>query len=488
MSKQILQIVDFTAGVDDRRRGLGVHLMHLVDIHSIPGVVGVQPKPTQLTYSGQAPQAFEIYDENGGTPSLFVQDDSFDFHQLSGTTFTSVYAPAGGSDGGFTMKRFKTGLYFMSVDNSGSMDLGRLVGDASTPANWDSSVQSWSGDFARFTDDQLCPMEVFLNSLYIANGHYVSKLESDELTFTAAALTVDTEAFIQASCIFQDYLVLGTRSGSSSQKEYVYFWDGVSDYVSYKIEVPKPGVSALFSYNKVLYAWVEDKIYIYTGNVFEVALIIPGVSDGAYSAVDPLTLANAVVLYKDKMLFGSGGTGWSDSGVYQIGNRTMGEPLALSYAYDRAGTETKITTLGIFQSSSTVGSGTLYIGFSNSTIYKVDESMDVYTTEAYLVTDVYDLNVERGRLISGFKILPVGYSGQAQGGDNEWTVYYRIDRDTNNLDVSDGNFTLLGTINDSNAEQILYGIYKRCRKIQFKIKFVTSGDRQDSRMYGFELY
>lgn len=487
MAKQILSITDFTAGEDNRRVDLGIRSAHLLDLHSMPGVVGVNPKPTLLTYAGSTPLSFEVYDENGGTPALFVYDDSADIYQLSGTTFTSVNTMAG-VDGGFKLKRFKTGLYYTNVDNGSTVRLGRLVGDASTPANWSNSYKSWTGDAARFTNNQYCPMEVFANALYIANGHYVAKLESDETTISTTALTVDSEVFIQAMAVYQDYLVLSTVSGTSAQKEYIYFWDGVSDYVAFKFEVPKPGASALAVKDNVLYAFIEEKIYVYTGSTFELYKVLPKVAEGSY-VTPAASYPSSAVLYKNQLLFGAGGAGWDPAGVYSLGAHSSEYGQALSYAYDKAGAEDNVSALALFASNASAPSGTLYIGFDGTAlIYKVDESMDVYTSGAVLITDVYDLGADMGRLISGFKILPIGYSGNVQGGDNEWTIYYRVDRDCNKPGDSSTDFTLLGSITDNNAEKILYGIYKRCRKIQFRIEFVTGGDREDSRMYGFEIY
>jgi len=96
-----------------------------------------------------------------------------------------------------------------------------------------------------------------------------------------------------------------------------------------------------------------------------------------------------------------------------------------------------------------------------------------------ILTPAYELpRAEFGRLVKGVRLEFAGPMSTTSG-INEVTVLFRADED---IDYQNDtlNFTTLGTIDNdpgsnNNQDDILYGVYEKVRRIQFKFEFRNAG-------------
>lgn len=489
-----IQILDYSAGVKpDQTTPIGFSSMALLDPYSEPGVLRINNAPSALTGTTTGdPTAFEIYDD--GSPAVYVYTDDSELYEIVTTTLTIRRSIAGGN-AGHCLKAFQTSLYYTWYSlGSNAGQLGKLTGDSTVAGNYSNSFKA----LATMDDNgEFYPMEIFAGALYIANGRYVSKLESDETTFTSQALTVAKGLIIQSMIVWEDRLVLGTRSRENTGDEYIMFWDGISDFPEQIIKVPKPGASALANKNNTLFAFIGGEVYYYTGSEFEVAFGFPKLRDDLTIGESPFKVnPNAVDLYKERLLIGTSETfGYVPTGVWCLGKNSAPYDDALTLAYVSDSTQSNfisplvdwVTALKVIKSSSSEpASGTIYFGCDGGAVYKVNASSDLYTTGAYMVTEIFTVADVYGRLMKGVRPQ---FASAVTGINNSVTIKYRADNDISLVDDT-ANWTTLGTVTHTNTseEQILYGIYKRVRRIQFRVEFTTDNNTFDSLLAGLYIY
>ena len=494
MPSSPIQILDYSAGVQpDQTTPIGFSSMVLLDPYSEPGILRINNKPTALTGTTTGdPTAFEIYDD--GAAAVYVYTDDSELYEIVSTTLTSRRSIAGGN-AGHCLKAFQTSLYYTWYSlgtNSGR--LGKLTGDSTVAGNYSDSFKTL---VSMDDNGEFYPMEVFAGALYIANGRYVSKLESDETTFTSQALTVAKGLVIQAMIVWEDFLVLSTVSKDATADEYIMFWDGISDFPDQIIKVPKPGASALANKNNVLLAFIGEQVYYYTGSEFEVAFAFPKIRDDLTVGADPFKVnPGAVDLFKERLMIGTSETfGYALTGVWCLGKHSEPYADALTFAHVSDSSQANylsplvdwVTALKTIKSSaSEPTAGTLYFGCDGGTVYKVNDDSDLYTTGAYFVTEIYEVADVYGRLMKGVRPQ---FASAVTGINNSVTIKYRADNDISLVDDT-ANWTTLGTVTHTNTseEQILYGIYKRVRRIQFRVEFTTDNNTFDSLLAGLYIY
>lgn len=478
----IITIDTFSSGmVQDVSTGKGFSTLFCCDIHRTPGRITAQARldaddDTIFQTNTEIPYWFEIYDANGGTIELYAYSDEGGIYRRTAGAWAFLRDIAAADGQGF--KHFQTSLYY-----STRAGIGRLLGDPTVGGNYTDAYQAFT---TAVSGTDFASMTIFANSLYVANTRYISKLASDQVTWTAAALTLPVGYICAAITEWNDRLVVSTQSGTSVGDEIIVFWDGVSEFPELIVHVPKPGASALFNYNNSLKAFIGNKIYAFNGADFIVEKVISkkGFPD---ELRNPSVYPSAVELYEERMLFGithimvQNDTQFL-AGTYSLGKNSVDYPTALAYEFEPStGNSGQIEIGAIKVFSSINDTPILYVAYRDidAGLYVIDRSnvnLNQYTSVAYILTPAFELPGNYGMLVEGVRIE---FDGNmiTNANSNRITVRYRIDNDID-YDNDTLNFTLLGTIDNdatgsNNQNRVLSGVYRRAKRIQFKFELTT---------------
>ena len=296
MPKPLISIATFTTGMSpDQTDNAGFQTMYCLDPHTRPGVLRVQPRmdADDDTAVTELIRWFETYDD-GSDVFLYGYDEAGKIYYRDSGTWTLGHT-AGTADGQ-GLKAFNTSLYYTTRGK-----LGQLNGAPDVPGNYTDAFQNLQVT-AGATDYN--PMVEFAGSLYVGNDRYVGRLEADETTWDATALTLPVGYEVRSMEVWNDRIIIGTRSSTKVIVEKVFLWDGLSPYWELAVDVPKPGATALFNFNHTLYAFIGAGVYTFNGAEFARQYWIPKTSTSTASdavGVRP----GAVELFNELMLFSS---------------------------------------------------------------------------------------------------------------------------------------------------------------------------------------
>jgi len=473
---------DMAAGmVADITKGRGFSTVFGCDIHTKPGQIRAQSRleaddDTIFQTNTDYPLWFDVYDANGGTKELYAWSKEGRLYRRTAGAWAALRTVA--SADGQGLSAFQTSLYY-----STRAGIGKLTGDPTVGGNYTDAFKAFT---TAVGSSNYAPHCKFAGSLYVANGRYVSKLSSDQTTWSAQALVLPIGYICQAITEWNDKLVIGTRSGSATSDEKIFLWDGISEFPDQVITIPKPGVSALYNHNNQLKASIGNGMYRFTGSDFERQFRYPKVGlprDGYGVEILP----GAIAGYEERILFGLGQNRLS--GVYTWGRRDEAFPNALALDFPLSSGGSSDVIIGAIASFGTINDKEVfYVGYFDVTnsLYVVDV-LDITSNclTAYVLTSVISLPSNYGTLVEGVRLE---FDGQIEDNNaiNKVVVKYRTDDD---IDYEDDttNFTTLGTIDrdptgENNHDQVLSGIYERCRKIQFKFEITSDAASASDNM------
>lgn len=307
------------------------------------------------------------------------------------------------------------------------------------------------------SDTEWHPMCVYLGSLFVGAGRYVSKLESDG-TFTQQKLTLPAGNRVKSLDVYGDRLVIGTMIGSTiTQKaeSYLFTWDGTTDFPEQSFYLQENGQNALISWENILldFAGIQGNLYAYNGSFLDKAKKIPDVDAtvGDYVYVNP----GAVAQFGGNVLAGvTLGSGSALGGVYEFGRITEDLPFAMTLPYPISAGVTDVQIGAIL----TCGTNQFLVSWKDNDAgtYGLDAlDTTAKASSGYFTTNKYELaDGSEQRLIKGVVIvaepLPTGTS---------ITVEYDAD--------DSGSFSSGGTITSSNQDELLYFPF-RAKVAQFK--------------------
>lgn len=472
---------DFSRGMVKNVQGTrGFATTFACDIHTNPGEVRVSRRmeaddDTIFQTNTEFPEWYEAYDADGGTNELYAYGNEGRLYRRTAGAWAQIRAVAAADGQG--LKHFQTSLYYGT-----RAGIGQLQGDP-TGANYTDAFQAFT---VAVGSTAFTPMAVFVGSLFVGNGRRVSKLSSDQTTWDADALILPVGFEVSAMIVWNDRLVIATKSGSNTTDERIFLWDGVSEFPELAISVPKPGASALFNYNNFLKAFITHKIYKFTGTDFEIEVQVPKTRNNS-DTLNPEVRPGAVELYEDRMLFGmaqdavNGETGFL-SGIYSLGRHSDDFPTALALDFPVSTGETGQMIIGALKVFGTENDKQiLFAGYEDQEngldVVDIMDNGDRYPSEAYLLLTVFDLPGNYGKLIEGVR---VEFAGQISDNAaiNKVVVSFRVDDDIDQDDDTT-NFTVLGTIDrdttgNNNHDEVLSGVYERPHKIQFKFELTTN--------------
>jgi len=476
MAKPILVMDDWYVGMSgDPEKGF--QTLYGWDLHAQPGLLIPQyeflaDSDAIINTNDDLILWFTTYDEDGLTPKLYAYDDRGVLYVRESGVWTELRDTW--QSQGHGLLAFGDSLYYVR-----RAYLGKLTGDDTVGGNYNDTFKSLAENLS---SGQYSQMAIFAGSLYVPNGRYISKLDSDGTTWTAQALTLAIGYRIRAMTVWNDYLVASTDSTTAVDGEQIIFWDGTSTAPSIIIDVPKPGASALINWDNLLLAFISNKIFKWTGSEFEIMTQFPKTSQHAQEMTRKIDIApGAVLLHSDRVLIGArqgivGGDTQFLSGVWSLGRHDENKPIALAFEYPISTGETDNIQLGGLASfSSSNDEPFLYLGYDDNSTTGIDKLNVGKQFEApYIVSPTFTLPSDFGKLIQGVRIR---FHGDMIDNDNanKVTVYYRTDNDIDYFnDTTD--WTELGVIDNDedggdNQNDILYGIYERPERIQFKFDF-----------------
>lgn len=496
----------------------GFATMFACDIHKQAGVF----RPAKRTVAagddsifntdGVTPADFEIYDGAGvtGFRLYAIAQGGQKIYQLDpGTdTWVNIHSIGFGVTAATGIKQFGTSLYWV---NAVPTSLGRLNGDPTVPANWTDNYQFFSpASFSNYW-----PMVTFAGSLYIGSDRYVAKLEADEVSWDNEALTLPFGTRIREMTVWNDYIVIsygfvdldpsGGTAGVWRNEGLVALWDGVSEFPEVIVETD--GVlTSMINYNNRLMGFSRGRIYVYNGADFEIVTDIPGehfddipAGFGDYAEVSASALWRENVIFAQSTRDNITSDNRLKAGIWTFGRKNQQFPFSVTHTFEprtgNVGGSGEVDMKGIFvwggdfnePGGSQANVYFSYFDQGNSTrnVDRLDISQG-YANSTYLVTVPYEISErEDGRLIKGVK-LEFAEALNTSNAVNQVTVKYRLDKD---IDITDDttNWTTLGTIDNdpngsNNIDDILYGVYKKAFRAQFRFELRADGVNADLTM------
>lgn len=513
MAKPIITIDDFSQGIrSDPTKNLGMQILYACDPYKDPGVLRVANKTEQggidtaLTTNSEYIEDFELYVYGNaiGQVNLHGIGSNTGIYRLDPTDDTWKRDHTVASLGS-NLQVFGTSLYYVN-----GTQLGRLNGDPTVGGNWNDSYQTLPFPIAI---EDPAPMIVFASSLYVGNNRYISKLEAGEIVWEPTALTLPSNFLIKEMIEWNDYIVISVSkkhrvlANTIENQGAVLFWDGVSEFPQTIVETDG-FLTGLINYNNRLTGFSKGRMFIYNGSDFEIQRKIPGIHN---TTDNKPSMVTKTVLYRENILINleppqvSSGSTETKGGVWEFGRHDINYPFALTHSFEpRTGEygQNDLLQMGglfVFPSNyENIHSNWRPLGdeakilFSyydaENATYNVDAVVidEGYAGSSYALTVPFETSDrDSGRLIKGVK-LEFSEELDISQAANSVTVKYRVDEDID-YDDDTTSWTTLGIIDNDpngndNMKEILYGIYEKAFKIQFRFDLVANGSARDQTL------
>jgi len=477
MPKSFIQIDNLNSGIPkDNMKGNGLAMVYGCDIYSQPGLIHSSkksfPNTNKVSTIASPIMGFEDYYYDGITYTLAYTAGGDIYYYR--TTAPAGWVLIGTFTGGFCgyMKTFGDKLYFTTTAY-----LGELSGDPLTWANWN---QTWNSLYMTVTVSEPSYLCEFDGDLYVANRRWIGKLYGDGSTWVDDALVLPEGSGVNMMCKWNNKLIISANTTSpisptvqplAENTSSVYFWDGITSSYEQKIDVP-PRCNIVFNYNETLFIFVNNTIYVYNGADFESYREIPSTRISyLMEGEDPYILPNAILNYRDNMLFGfyfSGGSTYLINGLYSFANLADDYGYSLSIPYIVAGSS-DINIYAIFNSKR-LGVLVSHANLTGSTAYNIaSETASKLITGPLFITTPIIVGDQFGKLVQGVRLD----FADTFAADDAVNVYYRINEQCNGYNFAN-DWVLLGSIIQGNYDQVLYGINKRAKTIQFRFNLESS--------------
>lgn len=457
----LLTIDDFSAGII-RDASIpaknAFQTLRELSIVDSPGLLQMEGLPTAETEAAAADDIqtlirwFESYDGNGGTLRLMgLGSAGRMFVRSAAGTWTrrNTDANAGQGQG---MCRFGTRVFWGSDTN-----IGQVNGNPEAGGSYTNSylTVTLGAAFASGTTQVYRPMKEFLGNLFVGDGRYLFKLESDYTTFDNDAFILPINHTVSSLEVWNDRLAIGTYYGTGNINDAfgarVFLWDGVSPRADVIEDADTEGVAALINLNEQLYmaGGRSGSFYLFNGTEWALVRAIPGAN--AANLIRP-----SMVARKDDNIF----IGYDSRGIFRWGRPDTTIPYSLTTAYRPSANQTNFNIGAItnFQNQ-------IYFSWqdTDAATFGVDAvSTTSYRTGGVLESQIYEIE-DKGntRLIQAIEVIPRTFTT-----NHTITVDYKLD--------NAAAYTNLGTLSSTNINQPLYGIFSRGKTIQFRLTLLTA--------------
>lgn len=334
------------------------------------------------------------------------------------------------------------------------------------------------------------PLEVHQGSLYIGDGRHVAKLESTG-TFFPTALVLSDEVRVRSLASTVNNLAVGTLVQPSGvpaplKGAEVFFWSGIeTESFSFVLDAATNGVRAMKVVNNELFVIAGDELALHAYNGANFTKIFEFTSYLKYNAADQTSgnvFPNAMEEYNGGLLIGLSVPVNSRNGVYEFNKNQRGQWVLVRRflpTTNNPPNESVTAVFGTRPSDIFVGSS----GVGGKVIDKTNSSGRVYgftgTITPFILTPIYEISD-----FQGFSSLVQAIRLRKRFMNNVTFVTIKF-----TIDQAGGEQTL-GTLDEDNIDDKLYGIYKRANFIQFKIEFTQTveSDINIPKITTIELY
>ena len=456
MKRPIIEIDGFKQGIlsdktiparDGFNFGAGI------DIHTDPGILQVSQKFTAMDEAAATDNITDLiqwivkYSDNNKLYGL-GNGRIYDYDNTVADKWSLVHDDSN-TCYGQGMIEFNGNLHWASNNNLGKFD-----------------GTTWTDSFKAFTGGDIAwhPMVIFNGNLYVGDGKYVAKLETDD-TWSATKLELAPGYRIRSMAVYGDRIYIGTWRGTSLSdhaEATMFSWDGLSTTYETSFTLKEAGINALVSWNNylVVFAGVKGNIYFFNGATLKKILKLPksGTATGFSGEVYP----GAVAEYQGGLLFGWSSANTEYAGIYSLNQDKEGSPLALTAPYITSTGDTAVQVVGALLQSSSSG---LYASFwDKSTAYYVDTASGNrrITTGAYSESQVYQVAPRGDRVrVDGVELV----ASQLQTA-NTVAIKYKLDEASA--------WSTLGTMTSTNQYKVMWGIGEVAKTVQIRLEFTTS--------------
>lgn len=185
-------------------------------------------------------------------------------------------------------------------------------------------------------DTKFHPLDKFLQLLVIGNERYVGTYEGTN--YIPHKIILPAGYNVWCFGLWREYLAIGTVKGGSltdTDSGRIYFWDGISSFYNFFIDVPEGGVTALLGSRGQLHVWAGyqgDHLIYGGGDSAEKIKRLPKVEDNSATHIYPA----AVTMWKSLLRYGAAGESDStllERGVYTYGKANLRYEDILTYDY-----------------------------------------------------------------------------------------------------------------------------------------------------------
>jgi hypothetical protein len=478
MAIQELTINDLHAGVlsDETVQAQGASVMVGLDMTSKDGYLGANQKPIAMSEAAAANNISDwvLWIAYFGTEQWAYGINGRLYKLVTGV-WTLQQTNSNSSSGGGGLAEFGGNLYVAS-----NAKLGRWTGAA-----WNDSLHSFTA-----TAEGIRPMVVFAGKLCIGDNNYLATVDSAG-SFTADALTLDSDLHITSLAVLGDKLYIGTSKVALTNAAFgtkpdskMFVWDGAASTPDDAFDIQIGGVTAMAEYKNTLIVWggVRGQIYEFNGASLDPLPSIKITDQPHIGSVGGYPYPGAVAILNNVLYWGTTKgdqvNGQPLQGVYALIQKDITKPLALAYMYD--------TTNGSYDNrvgallADNAQENDLYISRHDtvSSDYGIDQ-LDSgagadYLTYGYMETQRYEFPTD---------VHIIGIRINSELPENSASLAVSYDTDDS------GTYTSAGSFTATTYQDLLYFENVNCRRL--KLKFAWTPDNTNTKNFwlaGFTIY
>lgn len=322
------------------------------------------------------------------------------------------------------------------------------------------------------SENDYCPMKVFLNFLAIGNTRYLATLDDTE-SYNGERLVFPVGERVRCLEVVGGNLAIATWRGSTISDygtSHLYLWDGVSQTYT-DIHELDGQIHAMKSYNNRLYVvhGAQAQLSIYDGDVYPLRRL-KSLPLGSTAEVMP----GAMTVWNNLLYFGfSNGTSNSiEYVIYAWGryDRDYAEILTKDYPISTGVTD---STMQI-TSMAGINPSKFLISWYDGVNYGVD-NIDTTKSQATMYVSLLREDAGESALMKDSKGVAVYFKALESGQSIE--VLYRLD--------NSGSFTSLGTASTVGQNSLYFPNLNRNHEIEYKV-IVTGDGTKTPDLYSIE--
>ena len=327
-----------------------------------------------------------------------------------------------------------------------------------------------NNNFKTFTESSVTPrpMKIFGGKLMVGNGRYIASLDSDESTFTGAALTLPIGFVVRSMDVWNgnlsiaaDYTPTGATNSTAS---YLFLWNGTDPTFTQELQLPFTSAPLIFAHDNLLWIFGSDGalnglVFVYNGAQLEKAFFLPNVVFHGNGSVGR---------FQSNIIVGTNGRTTSDEGgVWTIGRGGSEKPYAPSLSHIPSGvTAVSAVNCGAIYAES----NNILTSWTDNTAYGMDRSANAFFPQGNSVLQTLPFHFGSPQFLKTFISIKPDLESAGTTTGSTFQILYRTDLATS--------FTALKTINasDTNLSPLIPLRKVKGRRIEFQFKWVTTSN------------